>query len=402
MVQGHMETNLLATAKALSDQDLLARLDILATKEREASVELVAHLAALDSRPAVYAAQGCGSLFRYCTNVLRLSEDAACNRIEAARACRRFPLVLDLLASGSLTLTPVRLLARHLTRENHREVLSRAGDRSRREIEALVAELAPRPDVPGSVRALPAPKVQASSPATAPAGSTGLMTGTPQAPAASTPILAATPPPAAPTSRPIVQATAPERYRVQFTIGRETHDKLRRLQALLRREVPDGDPSVLFGRALTLLLEKTEKRKLGAAARPRSRPAIRPGTDGPARKGVSPARPGSRDIPREVKREVWGRDAGQCAFVAGSGRRCSETTFLEFHHVLAYARQGPATVENISLRCFRHNQYEAELIFGPRQTAADEDVRQAPALVSEASGAGHADGDAPGAPRAPA
>ena len=69
----------------LSDGDLLARLDVLAGKEREASVELVAHLAALDVRPAVYAAQGYGSLFSYCTQALRLSEDATCNRIEAAR-----------------------------------------------------------------------------------------------------------------------------------------------------------------------------------------------------------------------------------------------------------------------------------------------------------------------------
>jgi hypothetical protein len=33
----------------------------------------------------------------------------------------------------------------------------------------------------------------------------------------------------------------------------------------------------------------------------------------------------------------------------------------------AYARQGPATVENISLRCGPHNQYEAEIVFGPRR-----------------------------------
>ena len=110
-----MKTNILLIASALSDQDLLARLEVLAGKEREASVELVAHLAALDSRPALYAAQGYGSLFTYCTQALRLSEDAACNRIEAARACRRFPQILELLASGSLTLTSVRLLARHLT-----------------------------------------------------------------------------------------------------------------------------------------------------------------------------------------------------------------------------------------------------------------------------------------------
>ena len=58
-----MNTNILAAASALSDQDLLARIDVLAGKEREASVDLVAHLAPLDTRPALYAAQGCGSLF---------------------------------------------------------------------------------------------------------------------------------------------------------------------------------------------------------------------------------------------------------------------------------------------------------------------------------------------------
>jgi len=70
-----------------------------------------------------------------------------------------------------------------------------------------------------------------------------------------------------------------------------------------------------------------------------------------------------------VKRVVWRRDAGQCAYVASGGRRCSEKTFLEFHHVQAHALKGPPTVENIALRCRRHNQYEAELTFGPRRSA---------------------------------
>jgi hypothetical protein len=347
-----MKTNILATVAGLSDQDLLMRLKLLAGREREATVELVAHLAALDSRPAVYAAQGHGSLFSYCTQVLRLSEDAACNRIEAARACRRFPVILDRLTSGEVTLTSVRLLGRHLTPENHQAVLANANGRSRQQIEALVAELAPRPDIPTSVRRLP----------------TFTMTATPSEAASgvtSEPTPAATPSPAAlsPTPRPIVQATAPERYRVQFTIGAETHEKLRRLQGLLRREIPDGDPGIIFDRALTLLLERVEKRKLGAAARPRPRGPIRPGTD----KSVRRAAVRSRDVPREVKRVVWRRDGGQCAFVSPSGRRCSERTFLEFHHVWPHAKQGPATFENISLRCWRHNQYEAELIFGPRR-----------------------------------
>src|SRR5712691_4653068 len=90
-----MNTNILALASNLSDHDLLARIGVLAGNEREATVELVAHLAVLDARPTLFAAEGHGSLFTYCTEVLRLSEDATCNRIQAARACRDFPVILE-------------------------------------------------------------------------------------------------------------------------------------------------------------------------------------------------------------------------------------------------------------------------------------------------------------------
>jgi hypothetical protein len=120
-----MNANILATADALSDQELLSRIPVLAGREREAAVELVAHLAVLDTRPVLYAAKGYGSLFRYCTDALGLSEDAACNRVEVARACRRFPMILDMLISGAVTQTSVRLLARHLTAENHQAVLAK-------------------------------------------------------------------------------------------------------------------------------------------------------------------------------------------------------------------------------------------------------------------------------------
>ena len=159
-----MNTNILALASGLSDHDLLACIGVLAGNEREATVELVAHLAELDTRASLYAAHGYGTLFTYCTEALKLSEDAACNRISAARACRRFPVILDALASGALSLTSVRMLNPHLTPENHQAVIARAGGLSRREIEALVAELAPRPDVPPSVRKLPAVTPPAPTP----------------------------------------------------------------------------------------------------------------------------------------------------------------------------------------------------------------------------------------------
>jgi hypothetical protein len=162
--------------------------------------------------------------------------------------------------------------------------------------------------------------------------------------------------------RPVIRPTAPERYRVQFTIGEATHEKLRRLEALLRREIPDGDPGAIFDRAVTLLLAQVESRKLGVTPRPQSRPPIRRETD---EGDIRTPPQASRDVPRAVKRAVWRRDGGHCAFGSTTGWRCAERSFLEFHHVQAYAKQGPATVDNIALRCRAHNQHEAELLFGP-------------------------------------
>jgi hypothetical protein len=321
-----MKTNILVTATALSDRDLLARLEVLASKEREASAELVAHLAALDSRPALYAAQGYGSLFTYCTQALRLSEDAACNRIEAARACRRFPLILDLLASGSLTLTSVRLLGRHLTAENHESVLAKARDRRLREIEALVAELAPRPDLPSAVRKLPSPKT--------------------------TPRPSAGPGPAMRQ----VQVAPDSQANISVPSRRTLRSPLRpqRCRPRLARSSRPGRPSA------TACSSTSVRRPTRSCGGCRRFSAVRSPTAIPARSSTAP----SRHVPREVKRAVWERDAGQCAFVSPTGRRCTERTFLEFHHIQPYAMQGPATVANISVRCWRHNQYEAELIFG--------------------------------------
>jgi hypothetical protein len=247
-----------------------------------------------------------------------------------------------------MTLTSVRLLGRHLTPENHRAVLETAKGRTLKEVDLLVATLDPQPDAPSLVRKLPSAMPLAPAP-TAVAS---------DAPAEKRSM---TPPPAA-GPRPIVRPTAPERYRVQFTIGEATHEKLCRVQTLLRTEIPSGDPGVIFDRAVSLLLEHVEKKKLGATARPRSRARIRRETDN---EDIRTPPPPSRDIPRAVKRVVWKRDGGRCAFVSVDGRRCTEREFVQFHHVQAYAKQGPATVDNISLRCRRHNQYEAELVFGP-------------------------------------
>ena len=129
---------------ALSDDELVERVKDLAAAERRASVALIRSLVEFDAR-RLYLREGCSSLFTYCTQVLHLSEGSAYNRIETARAARRYPRVLEALECGEVTLTAVRLLAPYMTAANHDEVLQAARHRSKQEILELIASMNPRP-----------------------------------------------------------------------------------------------------------------------------------------------------------------------------------------------------------------------------------------------------------------
>ena len=144
----------------LADGQLLTEVKRLAACERQAMVALIAALAEVDRR-RLYLDEGYASLFTYATDVLRLSESAAYRRIEAARVVRRFPIVLERLAAGDVTLTTITLLAAHLTAENVDDLLDRATHRKKREVELLVATLHPQPDARSSVRKLPAAQATA-------------------------------------------------------------------------------------------------------------------------------------------------------------------------------------------------------------------------------------------------
>src|SRR5919197_5365176 len=112
-------------ARSLDDGSLTTKLKSLARTEREATVALIVHLAEFDQRQ-LYRGAGFPSLFQYCVEVLRLSEDAASNRIAAARMVRRHPDVVDRLAAGSLSPTTVRLIAKRATSANARALIDAA------------------------------------------------------------------------------------------------------------------------------------------------------------------------------------------------------------------------------------------------------------------------------------
>jgi len=303
--------------------------------------------------------------------------------MQAVHAARRFPVILALLAEGRVHLTAVRLLAPHLRDENHLALIGGAIHKSKRDIVAFLAGWFPKADVTTfirkvadtAVRGMPSPAAMpegnrvsaaAAPDATGPEDPRGRPPATGEE-ATDRPVLApavsvvqpsrapAVPsePARAPRVQPPCSTVTPlsaDRYHVRFTASAASIGKLRRAQELLSHAVPTGDVGAIFDRALDALLEKAERQRHSAAARP-----------GHGR----PAAAGSRSIPASVEREVWDRDAGQCAFVGAGGHRCEERMFLEFHHVTPWAVGGLPTRENIALRCRAHNAYEAAVYFGP-------------------------------------
>ena len=129
--------------------------------------------------------------------------------------------------------------------------------------------------------------------------------------------------------------------------------------------MPDGDLAAIFERALDLLIERVKKQRFASGRSPRT-----PATTKPSE---------SRHIPAAIRRAVYERDGGRCAFVDESGRRCPETGFLELDHIDGFARTRTHAADEMRLLCHAHNQHAADLIYG----RAKMDACRAPKVTSQ-------------------
>jgi hypothetical protein len=383
----------------LPDEALLAGTRSLVGRSNQVVAALLAHLAEVEAR-GIHRVRACASLYTYCIYELRMSEDAALRRARAAKIAREFPIVFEQLAAGEIHLTGLLMLGPHLSEFNHIEVLARAKHRSKKEIARLVRMLDPLPDVPSRVEPLgPAspglvPRqnptwddVVASScpvreltPGERPkdwiesdsdgASDTGDVDVAGDSSVGGAPAVLPSP-------------LAPERYKIQFTASQEYVELLEEAKALLAHAVPSRSLEEVHLRAMRTLVAELKKQKYGAAAKPRSDASDETGSE-PSRADKRTAEPRwrGRTIPVAVRHAVWKRDGGRCTYVDASGQRCRETSCLEMHHEQAYARGGPPTESNITLRCRAHNALAAEEDFGrdfmqdKMGVSADGDPRQ--------------------------
>ena len=398
----------------LKDAELLSGLVGLVRRCNELTAEMLAHLIEVDRRMLV-AELGFSTLFTYCVEALGMSEGAAGRRCAAARVCRRFPEAFELVARGSLHLSALCGLAKHLAAENAAELFDACTGKSRRQIDELLAARFPRADVKEMVRRLPQQTKGYTVLGTEPSAQDGAQpqgweppgaaeqptdcasTVTPESgensAASSDKSYAqsgpssdfALRPTCAPALVPVttrsggraVEPIAADRYKVQFTADAKLRELIERACVLCGQCVPDAALAQVVTRALELFVEREERRRFAIGCKPRrlkvqravqGKPQQTP--PGGATSVAIAIEPRSRYVPASSRREVYARDGGQCSYVSKDGRRCSARTRLELDHVRPWARMGASDASNLRLRCRVHNILHAKRCFGELHLAA--------------------------------
>jgi hypothetical protein len=358
---------------ALPSSALANRLAELCGEERNVQVDFLLHLDEFDHRRD-WAAAGYGSLWVYCLEVLHLRESAAGRRIGAMKALRRFPSLEAPLRDGRLCLSTVNLLAPVLTDDNVVELVERAAYLSKAETERLVVSLRPRVAPRDGVRLVTSTRVGAS---TVPVASPLPPTSGPSD--AGAPLALASPTAPVP-ERAEVRPVSADRYSLRVTIDAGCKAELDRLVALLSHSTR-GDLAEVLREAIRCALVKHGKLK-GAVAPERTKAPRKKGADAPEVASDDP-----RFIPAAVKRAVWRRDCGCCAWVSPDGKRCGSTWNLQLGHIRPVALGGQSTVENVRLECLSHNSFEAVRVFGREHMARFARGRGIlPAMTSPGSG----------------
>ena len=343
------------TAPALLDAATLSRrLAELAGDERAVQVEFLLHLEEFDRRQAWLEA-GHPSLWEFCLRVLHLSEGAAARRLRAMRVLRRLPGLAAPLRDGRVSLSTVGHLDPVLTEENAEELVARAAYKTKAEVEELVVSLRPRIAPKDGVRRLP--QRREAPPALLLATATADPTPTPTPAATATPSELPTLPQETPPS---VRPVAADTWSLRVTVDAAFKQELDQLAELLSHKVPRGDLSAVLREAVHCAIEKHGKRK-GAVEPSRTRKARAPE---PAPVATPEASQRHEPVTAEVRRQVWKRDEGRCAWTSPDGHRCGSRWRVEVDHVEAAALGGPSTLSNLRLACAAHNRLHAERTFG--------------------------------------
>ena len=286
--------------RLLSNKELSTKLERFVEDERGRLHIFLAWLGEADSRKFAED-EGYSSTFDYCVRKLRLSEDESYRRIHAARAAVVRPELLAALADGQLSLSAVSKIAPHVRRHDAAEIISQVKGKTAREIDEVLSPLLLAAEKRESVRIV----------AVAVPGPVG---------------------------------TSAFRVDFSFRGSCDLRDAIARIRELLSHKCPRGGIDELLLEVTRDYLDRHDPQK---------------GLPGRA----SPVRGGS-SIPAGIRRTVWARDGGRCAYIGTTGVQCLARRFLEIDHVKPRALGGGDTLGNLRLLCRPHNDSERRRILG--------------------------------------
>ncbi|MDH4037429.1 MAG: HNH endonuclease [Candidatus Krumholzibacteria bacterium] len=351
----------------LSDREILSRTLDISRRERRLTLRVLLHLIEVERR-RLHLKQGYSSLFDYCRSALKYSESSAVRRVRAARCVRRFPEVFTLLEANEISVCALSRIARVLSVSNSHALLERVRGRSLREIDAIVAEYAPRPKPREIVQPVVVPVRRPVAATTSPVVTAAAAADTADAcekrayrhsggKNVTTSV--------EPDERPAVLTE--KRMLMRFSGSEAFMAKLAKVRSLAwHRLSPDASLEEVFELALDAFIEANDpvrRRERRVQARASASHEKRAGTQ---QLDVHTRRSGdnARRLPVAVRDEVFVRDKNRCTFVGANGRRCGSTRALQVDHIVPVARGGPGTADNLRLLCAYHNRLEAERLLG--------------------------------------
>ena len=337
-----------------SYEELYTSIKSLRAKEHETQIELLLTLAEFE-QAGYYRDAGYGSLFSFLVEGLSYCKSAASRRMNTARVVKAYPQALDLLREYRVSLTTLSLISGVITPENSSELLSSIADRSRDDVDRIVAVLRSKP--------ISSPKESVKVIKTVKDTTKAIST-------AELPIFAAPKenkvskvvPPVEPQNSEQPKVSEEELlYKLSLSVSEDVMAKLKQVQGLLSKSKGKSvSMAEVLGETLDLFLEKkTPEGRNGKRERiAKSQSKVE------SSKRDTPAQTRNKTLTQKDKDRVLKEADYQCSYVSPEGVRCKETRGLQVDHIIPRVVGGGNDRTNLRCLCQVHNLLAAELALG--------------------------------------
>jgi len=255
---------------------------------------------------------GYSSLHVYCTSALGLSDAVAYSLTQIARKSKEIPEIKELVQAEKLTISNAMQLSRVITPKNKVELLDLGQNLSKRELEKEIKRIFPLSITAERITAVNEVYNQVKIH--------------------------------------MNDSTEKDLDFLQHYYSKKLNKKnlsLSETVTEMARELRyKYDPIKIAQRRINTKAEsaKTEKEK----------PLFVPG-----------AKSMRIPIPAQLRHQINLRDKAKCTFHYSNGSRCTETRWLNFHHITPVSMGGATSLENLTTICFNHHAYVHELAKRP-------------------------------------